>query len=97
MHTPCSAIAYSRHALERMFERAIAPQTVARLLAEGEIIAEYPDDRPHPSVLILGFDGQRPIHIVVAQEASTACCVVVTVYPPDATLWDEAFKIRRAK
>ena len=31
-----------------------------------EVIAEYPNDVPLPSSLLLGFLGNRPIHIVVA-------------------------------
>jgi len=50
------------HAFERMFERAVPLGTVVRVVAEGEGIASYPDDLPFPSVLILGFDGARPLH-----------------------------------
>lgn len=92
----CATIHYSRHAFERMFERAIAPEAVGRIIAQGEIVADYPDDRPYPSMLILGFDQTRPIHVVVARDAVTNECHVVTVYLPDPALWDETFK-RRGK
>jgi len=91
----CSTIHYSRHSLERMFYRAIAPEVVGRIVSQGEIIADYPDDRPYPSSLILGFDQTRPIHVVAACNAVTDECYVVTVYLPDPALWDETFKRRR--
>jgi len=91
----CSDIRFSRHAFERMFERAIAPAAVLRIIAEGEIIASYPDDSPWPSVLILGFEGGRPLHVVVAQEPQSGLCSVVTVYSPDPKLWSDDFRTRR--
>ena len=92
----CAAIQHSRHAFERMFERAIAPDAIRKIVAQGEIIASYPDDRPYPSELILGFDQARPIHVVVARNAETGECIIVTVYVPDPALGDAAFKQRRA-
>ena len=91
----CAAIHYSRHAFERMFERAIPSEVILEIVAKGEIIADYPEDRPYPSALILGFEQTRPIRIVVARNAATSECIVVTVYVPDPTLWDETFKQRR--
>jgi hypothetical protein len=91
----CAAIYYSRHAFERMFERTIAPNVIRDVVAKGEIIATYPEDQPYPSALILGFDQARPIHVVVARNAATSECIVVTVYVPDPALWDETFKQRR--
>lgn len=91
----CATIHYSRHAFERMFERAIAPDLIREIVATGEIIASYADDRPYPSALILGFDQARPVHVVAARNATTGECHVVTVYVPDPALWDETFRQRR--
>ena len=92
----CATIHYSRHAFERMFERAITTEVIRKVVTKGEIIANYPDDRPFPSALILGFDQARPIHVVAARNATTGECHVVTVYVPDPALWDATFKQRRA-
>jgi hypothetical protein len=43
----CEAISFSRQALQRMFERAISPDEVHAALADGEVIADYPDDTPY--------------------------------------------------
>ena len=91
----CSGFRFSRHAIERMFHRAISPDVVERVVADGEVIASYPDDAPFPSMLVLGFDDGRPVHVVVARDAGTALCHIVTVYRPDPELWGEDFKTRR--
>jgi hypothetical protein len=36
------------------------------------------------------------VHAVVAREAATGDCHLVTIYWPDPAIWDESFKKRRA-
>ncbi|RME94590.1 MAG: DUF4258 domain-containing protein, partial [Verrucomicrobia bacterium] len=43
----CSEVRLTRHAFERLFERAIPLETVLRIVREGEVIASYPDDTPY--------------------------------------------------
>jgi hypothetical protein len=62
----CRGVRFTRHAFERLFARDIPPDSVMRILGEGEVIASYPDDVPFPSALILGHDGGEPVHVVVA-------------------------------
>ena len=88
----CSQVTYSRHAVERMFQRGISPETVSALLQSGDVIASYPDDKPYPSVLLLGFVQQQPVHAVVARDPVTGTCYVVTVYCPDPLLWESDFR-----
>jgi hypothetical protein len=78
-----------------MFERAVSPALVLSIISKGEVIASYPDDVPFPSVLLLGFDGQRPLHLVVARDPKSGLCFVVTVYLPDPDVWSEDFRTRR--
>ena len=91
----CSSIQFTRHAFERMFERALSPDVVRRIIREGEQIASYPDDKPLPSVLILGFEAGDPVHVLVAKNLQSNECIVVTVYRPDPALWRDGFKTRR--
>jgi hypothetical protein len=51
----CDAISFSRHAILRMFARAISPDEVRTALVTGEVIADSPEDTPYPSVLILAI------------------------------------------
>ena len=97
-HVPprCTRLRYSRHALERMFQRGISPDVLEAALDSGEVIATYADDQPYPSVLLLGWHKAQPIHAVVAQDPVTGLCQVVTVYRPQANLWDTTFKVRKS-
>lgn len=92
----CKGLHFSRHAFERMFQRGINPDAVAQIVASGEVIADYPDDQPYPSALLLGFYGSHPVHAVVAHDPATGDCHLVTIYWPDPAIWDESFKRRRA-
>ena len=54
----------------------------------GEIIEDYPDDKPYPSCLIYGqtFSGD-PVHSVWAFNDENRWAVLITVYRPNADLW----------
>lgn len=91
----CEYIRFSRHAIERMFKREIPPDVVKRVVVEGEVVADYPEDAPYPSVLMLGFQDGQPVHVVVARDGMSGICHVVTVYRPDPRLWMADFKTRR--
>jgi len=93
----CSRVIFSQHAFVRMFARGIMPELVVRAVRSGEVIAEYPDDRPFPSFLLLYFEQGKPLHVVVGKDKSDEACYIVTVYEPDAELWNEDFRSRRKK
>ncbi|GIW92846.1 MAG: hypothetical protein KatS3mg110_0887 [Pirellulaceae bacterium] len=44
---------------------------------------------------ILGFEGGKPLDVVVAQDPENRICIVVTVYKPDPKLWSDDFRTRR--
>lgn len=92
----CGAISFSGHALRRMFQRGLSRWDVTAAIRDGEVIANYPDDRPHPCYLLLGFVNQRPVHVVVAHDQAKASCIVVTAYIPDRALWADGFRKRRS-
>ena len=91
----CVSVNYSDHAVLQMFKRNIDTLDVERVIAQGEIIKSYLDDKPYPSYLILGFCGQKAIHLVIAKNSQNQECVVVTAYIPDPELWEEGFKTKR--
>jgi hypothetical protein len=90
-------IVFSRHAVERMFEREISASDVERMLGEGEVIEDYPDDAPFPSAIVLGFVNDSPVHVVAALDSQNERCHVITVYRPDPALWDAKFRRRRRR
>lgn len=91
----CKSVRYSRHAIERMFQRGIPPDAILECIRTGEVIDSYPDDKPYPSALLLAVCDGLPVHVLVARESETGNCHVVTVYRPDPELWSSDFKTRR--
>jgi len=83
------------HAIQRMFERRITVQEVSCMLAVGETIEDYPNDKPYPSRLVMGSHGDRPIHIVVADNKENGETIIIMVYEPDPNLWESDFKRRK--
>ncbi len=63
---------------------------------KGEIIEQYPDDKPYPSCLILGKNFKNePIHSVWAYSVEAKASVLITVYRPDLKRWMEDWRTRR--
>lgn len=93
----CKEYYFSSHAVQRMFERKINKNSVISAIKEGEVIADYPDDKPYPSCLILYFVKSKPIHAVVALDIAEEKCYIITVYIPSIKIWHEDFKTRRDK
>ena len=73
----------------------ISEPAVRHVIARGETIEDYPDDTPYPSRLVLGWDGPRPIHVVVADNADDDENIVITAYEPDPAEWESDFKRRK--
>lgn len=90
-------IIYTGHSIQRIFERGINPEDIEDSLKTGEVIEEYPDDKPYPSELILNFINGKAIHMVVSIDITSETVYLITAYYPDAGLWDETFRIRRTK
>ena len=90
----CNDVYFSRHALQRMFQRAIAEKSVLHVLRNGQIVEEYLDDRPYPSRLLLGNQDGCPLHVVVAYDLANRQCIVITAYIPGPDQWDDTFSRR---
>jgi len=88
-------VIYRVHAIRRMFERGVTEDDVSKVLAEGEVIVSYSEDMPYPSRLLLGWRNGRPLHVVAAYNAQDDEQIVITVYEPDAVLWDDGFRRKR--
>ena len=78
-----------------MFERGLSSDDVASVVSKGETIQEYPDDKPYPFRLVLGWSGTRPIHVVYADNAKDGETVIITVYEPDLRHFEPDFRTRR--
>ena len=91
----CDPVEFSGHAVRRMFERQIEKDAVIAVIRNGEIIADYPDDDPYPSFLILGVAAGRPLHVVLGIDPESKAARVITVYVPEPDLWSQDFRTRR--
>jgi hypothetical protein len=78
----------SDHADEEARADKLSFSEIYSSVLQGEIIEDYPDDKPYPSCLIYGdtFDGD-PVHDVWAYNRDNKWVVLITVYRPDPTRW----------
>jgi hypothetical protein len=78
----------SRHARQRLAERQVTIDEVFLSVVTGDLVEDYPDDTPYPSCLICG---RLPVgdylHTVWAYDSSQNLAILITVYPPDPSLW----------
>ena len=66
----------------------IREQEVFEAIRDGEIIEEYVNDKPYPSMLIYGrAQSERPLHIVCAYLEDDDLAVLITAYQPDPKVW----------
>lgn len=86
-------VLYSAHAIREMRDEEFGPiadAEVDELIFGGEIIEQYPDDRPYPSCLVYGTThGRRPLHTVCAYDHENARAFIVTVYQPNPEVWED--------
>ena len=82
---------YTRHArieMENEESGSIFENEVCEAICSGEIIKDYPQDKPYPSALILGKTAaDRSLHIVYAYDEEENLTIVVTAYQPNPEHW----------
>lgn len=89
-------IKWSLHALKRLRERNIKIEAFKSCIMCGEIIKQYPDDRPTPSCLILGWIlPDNPLHVVVGSDGSDI--YAITAYRPNSDEWESDMKTRKGR
>jgi len=97
----CSAeCRFSDHARKKMEAEpfgVIRVDEVLQALQAGEIIEEYPQDKPYPSCLALGRTAAgRVLHVVCAPVTAEQRLIIITTYQPDPARWDSEFRQRRS-
>lgn len=77
-----------------MDQRGITLEEIKQVIYDGDIIEEYPNDKPFPSYLIMGrIRGGFPLYVVLSVEAKVN---IITVHWMDPTKWLDP-KTRREK
>lgn len=83
------------HADEEAINDGISFEEIFASILTGEIIEQYPDDKPYPSCLILSKNFKdEPIHSVWAYNHTTKASALITVYRPVPNQWID-WRIRR--
>ena len=82
--------------MKRLRERHISLANFETCIMKGEISRQYPDDRPTPSCLILGWVTENiPLHVVVGCDGTFL--YAITAYYPDPDEWEEDMKTRKER
>ncbi|MEJ2052491.1 MAG: DUF4258 domain-containing protein [Calditrichaceae bacterium] len=85
------------HADEEAYSDNLTFDEIFLSVINGELIEEYPKDKPYPSCLIFGKNfSDQPIHSVWAYNQENNWAVLITVYRPDSQKWID-WKTRRKK
>jgi len=83
------------HADEEAHNDNLSFEEVITSVLNGQVIEDYPTDRPFPSCLVFGENYKRePIHSVWAYNEENRWAVLITVYRPDPERWID-WKTRR--
>jgi hypothetical protein len=92
-----SRVRITDHADEEAFDDGLMFEEIYFSVMHGEVIEDYPQDKPYPSCLIMGtnFSGE-PIHSVWACNPRNLWAVLITVYRPDPERWTD-WKVRVKK
>jgi len=77
----------TNHARQRMVDRGITNKALEEGIINGEIIEQYPNDKPCPSVLVLTKGTGDPLHLFIG--VCTDHIRIITCYYPDKYEWIE--------
>jgi len=88
-------VEWRKHTLQRLAERHISQKATLHALLTGEVIRDYDDDRPFPSILVLGWIDDRPLHVVASYDDSTSRAYIITVYEPSLSYFESDFKTKK--
>ncbi len=78
-----------------MLERDISRSDVKDVLLNGELIKNYPKDKPFPSALFFKLVNSRPLHVVAAIDSNKGKVFIITAYEPSLEIFKKDFKTRR--
>jgi hypothetical protein len=85
---------FSKHAVDQSIIRRISVQELRDMIAHGEVIEDYPEDKYGPSCLIYGTtSADRPLHVQCSYP-SRPLVKIITIYEPDPDKWID-FKERK--
>ncbi|MBI4878857.1 MAG: DUF4258 domain-containing protein [Planctomycetes bacterium] len=90
-------VLWTYHVNMRLAGRFIPREAILGAVETLELVEAYPDDKYHPSYLVLGRAGAETFHVLVAADVQGDNVRIVTAYRPDASEWQGDMKTRRLK
>ena len=89
------AVEPTQHFHNRIKERHIKHADIRNAIMNGELIEQYLDDFPNPSVLILGYTrNDEPLHVAVGMGDDRLW--LITAYYPTLDIWEADYKTKKA-
>jgi len=88
-------IIWQKHVLVRLAERHILQNEALDVILTGEVIRRYDDDKPFPSVLMMGWVAERPLHVIAAYGEAETTVFIITVYEPSLDFFELDYKTKR--
>lgn len=88
------AVELTEHFIIRMGERNLTFTDVKNAVMNGEIIEQDLADYPHPSILVFGYTGDKPLHIAIGVDDDVLW--LITAYYPSPEVWETDYKTRKA-
>lgn len=88
-------ILFLPHAISQMSrpDRMISTSDIRRVIFDGKVIENYPEDARGHSCLMLGFDsGKRPMHVVCSPKDEYLA--IITAYLPVEDEWSDDLSVR---
>ncbi|MDL1909895.1 DUF4258 domain-containing protein [Chloroflexi bacterium CFX6] len=84
----------SLHADDERLADGLTMGELEAALMDCEIIESYPEDPRGESCLVLGFIGEKPVHIVCGR-SRVGHLVLVTIYIPAMPKWKDPYTRNR--
>ncbi|MCI0453993.1 MAG: DUF4258 domain-containing protein [Candidatus Dadabacteria bacterium] len=86
---------WKQHTLTRIIERGIPLEAIIKVILQGDVIEDYPSDRPFPSCLMFSLIEGKPIHVVVSLDEQENTAYIITVYEPSLDKFEPDYKTRK--
>lgn len=90
-------ILWTYHVNMRFGRGPITREWIINATPSFEVIEQYPEDKYLPSYLLRAQRDRVVFHVLIATDVEGDNVRIVTAYIPDASEWDEEFRMRRRK
>jgi len=83
----------TQHAQQRMGLRKITHADIQYVVAIGDVVEQYPDNKPDPKALFMAHVEGQPLYVSCAFDGN--CAYIITVHRYDAERWLDPWTRRK--